>query len=126
MKALKVLGLLAGALALACTQTACMSHLGVEPAEGIIYDRTYGTMYISPDIKNNFSMEKLGKFRRYQTYKVVIPAPFTFGCLSFGWGQVSTKEIMEEAQFKKLFYAQYRRLSVATVYTNYEIVAYGE
>ena len=126
MKRLKALASAACASALALALCSCVSRIGIEPAEGILFDRTDGTFYVSPDFIKDFDSAKLKDFRRFQTHKVVIPAPFTFGCLSFGWGHISTKEIMEEAKFKKLHYAQYKRLAIATVYTNYEIDAYGE
>ena len=125
MKLSAIAAMLLG-LALSATLCACLSHVGVEPAEGIIFDRTYGTMYIEPEFMKDFQVSKLDKYRRFQTTKVVIPAPFTFGALSFAWGGISTHQIMEEAGFKKLYCMQYRRLGIATVYTNYEITAYGE
>jgi hypothetical protein len=106
--------------------SSCIGRVGIEPAEGLIFDNTDGTMYVDPEFMKDFSQEKLQNFRRFETHKVVIPAPFTFGTLSFAWGQISINRIMEEAKFKKLVYAHYKRLSVVTVYTNYEIIAYGE
>lgn len=113
--------LIPAALALSgCTQ------MGIEPAAGLIVDTTQGTMYLAPEMANDFDMERLKDCRSYYVNKLVVPAPFTFGLLSFGWGDVSTKTIMAEANFKRLLYAHYRRLNILTVYQNYEIVAYGE
>lgn len=83
-------------------------------------------MYVSPDFAKDFNVEKLNNYRCFKASKVTIPLPYTFGAVSFGWGDISTKRIMEEAKFNKLIYAHFKRFSVATVYTNYEITAYGE
>ena len=125
MKLSKVLAAFS-ALGLLFTLSSCMTRMGVEPAEGFIYDHTYGTLYVNPDFMKDFDPAKLQNYRQFQTTKIVIPAPYTFGALSFAWGKVDVNRIMEEGKFKKIVYAQYRRLSVATVYTNYEITAYGE
>ena len=114
------------AAALAALLLPACTHVGVEPAEGLIYDNTHGTMYISPDFMKDYDPAKLKNYRSFQASKVTVPFPFTFGALSFGWGQISTKWIMDEGKFKKLVYAEYRRLNVAFVYENYEITAYGE
>lgn len=125
MKSFKA-GALALTAALAALLCSCTTRVGVEPAEGLIFDNTDGTMYIAPDFLKDYDPAKLKNYRKFEANKVMIPFPFTFGALSFGWGQISTKWIMDEAKFKKLVYAHYRRLNIATVYENYEITAYGE
>ena len=125
MRVPKALAIAAAILSLA-TLSSCVNRVGIEPAEGFIYDNTDGTMYVNPDFIKDFDPAKLDKYRKFQANKVVLPLPFTFGALSFGWGDISTRQIMAEGNFNKLLYAHYRRLSIATVYTNYEITAYGE
>jgi len=73
----------------------------------------------------DFSPEKLKNYRSYYVHKVTVPLPYTFGCLSFGRGDISTNQIMEEAGFSKLVHAHYTRLNIVTVYQNYAISAYG-
>lgn len=126
MKATKSLLTAAMAILLAGALCSCVGRVGIEPGEGIIFDNVDGTMYVDKDFMKDFDAAKLANYRKFQTHRVVIPAPFTFGALSFGWGDISTAKIMAEGKFNKLLYAHYRRLSVATVYTNYEITAYGE
>ena len=104
----------------------CMTRVGVEPAPAFIFDNTEGTMYVNPDMADKFNPDQLAKHRRYQAHKITIPIPYTFGLISFGWGDISTNQIMKDAHFRKLIYAHYRRLEVITVYQNYEITAYGE
>jgi len=113
-------------LVCALALSGCMTHVGIESPAGLLFDRTTGTMYINPEVMDSFSAKTLSKRRSYYAHKVVLPLPFTFGCLSAGWGDISTHEMMEEGGFKKLSYVQYNRLGMLFVYQHYEIVAHGE
>ncbi len=126
MKAsIKALAILAAAAVLLSTSS-CMSRMGVEPTGGLLFDKTVGSFQVDKTLAKDFDPAKLKNYRKFQTHKVVIPLPFTFGALSFGWGDCSTDTIMKEGNFKRLLYADYTRLSIFIVYTNYEITAYGE
>jgi len=125
MTPLKTSALALAAFLAAALLPGCAAKMGVESEQGFLYDHTYGTLYASPDYLKDANPDKIKQFRKFQTSKVMIPVPFTFGALSFGWGDISTEKIMEEGNFKKLALAEYRRLNICFVYQNYEITAYG-
>ena len=121
---LKKAASLAALLSLLAILPACGS-VGIEPGHSIIFDCVKGTMSMPQGAVREFDPESLKDFRCFKTQKVVIPAPFTFGSLSFAWGGISTEEMLRESGFKRIAYAEYERFELLTVYTRYDITIYG-
>lgn len=114
----------AAAVAGAFLMTGCV-RMGIEPATGFLFDDTDGTFYVNPKYMEDFHPAALQKYKKAHVSKITIPLPYTFGALSFGWGDISTEELLKDSKFKELVYVDYHRLNVLTVYNNYDLTVYG-
>jgi hypothetical protein len=109
----------------------CVSKVGVEPPKGFIFDLTDGTSHIEPEFFRNFdssdfNTNKYSHSASFYVHRIKIPIPFTFGLLSFGWGDMSTSEILKRSKLEELYYIEYQRLNILTIYEHYAVTAYGK
>ncbi|HPN84018.1 MAG TPA: TRL domain-containing protein [Victivallales bacterium] len=104
----------------------CMSaRLGAGPQNGLIFSHFKGPSYCATSQTDGVQVYDDRLSDSASTHKVLIPAPFTFGALSFGWGDMSTAKILTNGKISQVDYVDYEFFNILNVYERATLTVYG-
>ena len=101
----------------------CSTNLGYGLSPALALDISRGTYYINPKLQQNFDYNLLDAPERVRVFK--ISCPFTYGLLSFGWGNLDMQRAMLNSRMEDVMYADYDRFVFLGLVESYVISFYG-
>lgn len=104
----------------------CLSaRVGPGLQRGLIFSYYKGPAFVNTRNSDGVPIYDDAKKQAGTTRKVRIPAPYTFGTLSFGWGDMSLNSMMKEGKMKEIDYVDYEYMNILNLYFSSSLVIYG-
>jgi len=101
------------------------TRLGPGPQKGLIFSHFKGPSYCATRQADGVPVYDERRSDSGTTHKILIPAPYTFGSLSIGWGDMSTAKIMTDGKISEVDYVEYEFFSILNVYERATLTVYG-
>lgn len=111
---------LLGGVLLAFMGCKSMPTVPVRPPVGFLY-----TSMKAP-LSTNYHQTPVASKRVGEAQAKYLYIPFTYGLVSFSWGDVGLEEAKTMGGIKEVSYADYEVLSILGIYTEFTVYAYGE
>ncbi len=104
----------------------CMSaRLGPGLPKGMLYSHYKGPAYCATRQSDGVPVYDDRSANSASTHKVLIPAPYSFGALSFGWGDMSMARMLTNGRISEVDYVEYEFLNILNVYDRATLTIYG-